>query len=345
MKKILITGGAGFVGRHFCRFFLERGDEVHCVDSIEPLTGGLDASAGWPLFEPRDYANFHFYKEDCRIFFVRAADTWFDYVLHLAALVGGREMIEHNPLAVAEDLSIDSAYWQWAKKAQPGKTICFSSSAAYPIKYQRAEGYRLLTEDLIEFDTEIGMPDLSYGWAKLTHEYLARLAYQKHGLKSVAYRPFSGYGEDQDKAYPFPSICRRVLAHLGAPQIQVWGTGDQMRDFIHIDDCVRGVIATMDQVDDARAINLSTGLYTSFKQFARLTANLLGFEPEVCGLSTKPEGVFARGGDTALQTKLGFQHQIDFQTGIQRALTYFTCQSQDTWSSAGAGAPGWKLAA
>ncbi len=54
----------------------------------------------------------------------------------------------------------------------------------------------LLRENMIGFDEDIGMPDMSYGWAKLTCEYLARLAYEKHGLKSVCYRPFSGYGED-----------------------------------------------------------------------------------------------------------------------------------------------------
>src|SRR5436305_13875476 len=154
MKKILITGGAGFVGRHFCRSFLEQGDAVHCVDSIVPLTGGIDPDAGWPLFNPRDYINFHFYKEDCRAWFKRVSDTDFDYVFHLAAMVGGREMIENNPLAVAEDLSIDSAYWQWAVKARPAKTLCFSSSAAYPIKFQRPSGYQLLSEDMIEFGSD-----------------------------------------------------------------------------------------------------------------------------------------------------------------------------------------------
>ena len=97
-----------------------------------------------------------------------------------------------------------------------------------------------------------------------------------------------------------------------------------MRDFIHIDDCVRGVIQTMDQVENGSAINLSTGVYTSFKQFAAAAANLIGFDPEVTGLSTKPEGVFARGGDTTLQRRLGFEAQIDFRTGIQRALNYYS---------------------
>lgn len=323
MHKILITGGAGFVGRHFTRRLLMQGHEVHVVDNIAQFTGGIDPAQGWPLFEPRDFRNFRFYRQDCRDFFLKAVDTDFDYAFHLAAMVGGRLMIEHNPLVVADDLSIDAAYWQWARQAKPKKTVCFSSSAAYPIKLQRQQGYRLLSEDMISFEDDLGMPDLSYGWAKLTCEYLARLAHQKHGLKSVSYRPFSGYGEDQDETYPFPSICQRVLANFGAEVIKVWGRGTQMRDFIHIEDCVDGVLATMDKVDDGDAINLSTGVLTSFIEFTALAARLCGFSPRVEGTSDKPEGVFARGGDTRKQRALGFVHKIEFADGIRRALDYF----------------------
>lgn len=322
MKKILITGGAGFVGRRFCKRFLDAGDEVHCVDPIAADTGGVDPGTGWPLYNPLDYPAFRFYSEDCRAWFRSHDESDFDYVLHLAAMVGGRAMIENRPLAVADDLAIDAEYWQWAERTRPAKTLCFSSSAAYPIKHQKENGYRLLTEDMIAFDEDIGMPDMSYGWAKLTCEYLARLAHEKHGLKSVCYRPFSGYGEDQDDTYPFPSIIRRALAHEGAPVLTVWGTGDQMRDFIHIEDCVDGVLATMDQIDDGDALNLSTGIYTSFRQFALMTAKAIGYSPEVVGMSGTPAGVFARGGDTAKQASMGFSPAISFGAGIQRALEW-----------------------
>jgi GDP-L-fucose synthase len=321
-----LTGGAGFVGRHFVKRFLELGDEVHCVDPIVPFTGGIDPKKGWPLYDPFSFDRFHFYRQDCREYFAERKDDDFDLCLHLAAIVGGRQMIENNPLAVADDLSIDAAYWQWAKTARPKKTICFSSSAAYPIKYQQKDNFQLLSEDLIRFDGDIGIPDMVYGWSKLTCEYIARLAYQKHGLKSVCYRPFSGFGEDQDDSYPFPSICKRVLQNRGAPVLNVWGSGDQMRDFIHIEDCVDGVLQTMHQIDDGDAINLSTGIYTSFKEFAAVTAEMCGYYPEIKGMTDQPTGVFARGGDTSKQKQLGFQYKIDFKTGIKRALEYFSRQ-------------------
>jgi len=320
MRKILITGAAGFVGRHFTKRFLDAGDDVYAVDNVVEYTGGIDPSDGWPLFDPRDYSNFRWFKEDCREFFRRVLDDDFDYCLHLAAMVGGRMMIENKPLVVADDLAIDAAYWQWATQTMPAKTICFSSSAVYPIKYQREGDYQLLCEEMVGFGDDVGMPDMSYGWAKLTHEYLAHLAYEKHGLKSVVYRPFSGYGEDQDDSYPFPSICKRAIANKGASILNVWGTGDQMRDFIHIEDCVDGVLSTMDKVEDGDALNLSTGIYTSFKEFARMTAEICGYSPEVKGLSDKPAGVFARGGDTSKQEKYGFKSTIDFASGIELAI-------------------------
>ena len=323
MAKCLVTGGAGFVGRHLVHRLLERGDEVHCVDSVAEFTGGRMPKS-WPLYSPEDYKGFHFYHQDCRQWFREHDENDFDYAFHLAAMVGGRLMIENNPLAVAEDLSIDSEYWAWANRCTPGRTACFSSSAAYPIKFQRPEGYLLLKEDMITFGDDIGMPDMSYGWAKLTVEYLARLAFEKHGLKSCCYRPFSGYGEDQDDNYPFPSICKRVLANQGASELTVWGSGRQMRDFIHIEDCITGVLHTVDQVDNGAAVNLSTGIYTDFITFASMAAAHCGYHPEVRGTSAKPEGVFARGGDTTLQRELGFEAETSFQTGISRALDAFS---------------------
>ena len=112
------------------------------------------------------------------------------------------------------------------------------------------------------------------------------------------------------------------MANVGQPVLTVWGTGDQMRDFIHIEDCVDGVLQTMDKIDDADALNLSTGIYTSFKQFARIAAEECGYQPEVRGLSDKPAGVFARGGDTSKQNHFGFQHRVSFRDGIREALKY-----------------------
>lgn len=323
MKRILVTGGCGFVGRNLIRELIkDSSNQVICVDSMEPLTGCVNPRQ-WTEVMPYDFKNFEFYEIDCRNFF--ASDrSYFDEIYHLAAMVGGRMMIEHNPLAVGEDLSIDSLMFSWSIKSKVKKIINFSSSAAYPVNLQNHSSYRLLNEKDINFESHnIGLPDLSYGWAKLTCEYLGRLAFQKHGIESVVYRPFSGYGPTQDDTYPFPSILKRALklSKEVRDEFVVWGSGDQMRDFIHIDDCIIGVLKTKDKISDGSAINLSTGILTSFKEFARLTLEEVGQSKlPIRGSSAKPEGVFARGGDTALQKKLGFSPSIDFSSGIKRAL-------------------------
>ena len=322
-KKILITGAAGFVGRRLTKFMLEKGYEVEAVDNIAPLTGGVDPNQGWPLYNPKDYKNFTFHKIDCRDWFIKNLDKKFDYVFHLAAMVGGREIIENNPLIVAEDLSIDSHFWQWCSKSKPEKVVSFSSSACYPIELQRYDNNRLLKEEDISFEKNIGMPDMTYGWAKLTCEYLGQIAFKKYGIKSICYRPFSGYGEDQDLNYPFPSICKRILENKNSELINVWGSGNQSRDFIYIDDCIEGVFKTMDRINDGSAVNLSTGKLTSFIDFAKKTCNIVGFNPKIEGTESKTEGVFARGGDTTKQNNLGFQYSTELDVGIKKALIFF----------------------
>lgn len=324
MSRMLVTGGAGFVGRHFTHELLERGHDVVVVDSVVEGTGGKRVEDGWPLFEPRDYAGFTWEHQDCREYFRQHPSEHFDYVFHLAAVVGGRLTIERNPLAVALDLAIDSEMWLWARDARPGKVVSFSSSAAYPVHLQAStQDTILLREDMIALDDgQIGAPDLSYGWAKLTCEYLGRLAWDRHGLDSAVYRPFSGYGKDQDLTYPFPSICKRALDERGAETFMVWGSGKQSRDFIHIDDCVRGVLMTMDALTGGDALNLSTGRLTTFLEFAGIATGLCGYQPRIHGNTDMPEGVASRGGDTAKQRSLGFVAEIPLEQGIAECLEY-----------------------
>ncbi len=318
--RILVTGGCGFVGRHLIGALLERGDEVVCVDPIVPLTGGL-LPDNWPFFNPGDYKGFTFIQKDCREFFAEDS-SYFDIAHHLAAMVGGRLMIDHEPLAVAEDLAIDAMFWRWTQKVRPGKCVYYSSSAAYPVQLQKSEGYRLLTEGDIVFGGDIGMPDMTYGWAKLTGEYLGQLAFAKFGIKCCSYRPFSGYGEDQDLTYPFPAIAKRVIDYVGPGDFVVWGSGRQMRDFVHIDDCVSCILKTEPQVEDGSAINISSSIYTSFIDLATMMLNLEGKAAKVIGMSDRPEGVFARGGAREFQDKLGFAPVIPLIDGAKRMLDF-----------------------
>ncbi len=330
MKRVLITGGAGFVGRHFIKRFLNERWDLVCVDNLHPSSGAKDPKEGWHQFNPFDFKNFKFVKEDCRTYFQRESKTSFDLVLHLAAIVGGRLMIENHALAVAEDLEIDASFWRWALQSKPSKIICFSSSAAYPVHLQTRKLEKLLKESHIDFTKSLGLPDLSYGWAKLTCEYLAKLAFERYGLKSVIYRPFSGYGEDQDLSYPFPSLCQRVFSTLTSANktVELWGSGEQSRDFIHIDDCVEAVMKTMDKIDNADALNLCTGVKTTFNSFVHELASCLNVQVQTKTLLDKPEGVFSRIGDPSKLKTYGYTYKTSLRNGFEYMIANLSAQQR-----------------
>lgn len=327
--KALITGGAGFVGRHVVKRFLQLGHEVTIVDNFYPGSGCKELNE-WPEhLRPESGEKVKLIREDCRNFFrqYNQQSKEFDLVVHLAAVVGGRLTIENDPLAVGIDLSIDAEFFYWLSKIKykPHRIYYFSSSAIYPIAYQTLECHKLLKEEMVLFDGGfIGQPDLTYGWSKLTGEYLAQITHKKYGHHVTCFRPFSGYGEDQDISYPFPSILNRAI-NKENPFI-VWGSGRQMRDFIYIEDCIDGMLCIGEKVGDGSGINLSTAKPTSFYEFARIAFEIVNNSTEelvIKNTAEKPEGVFGRYGSTEKQNQLGFYYKYELSDGIKQCLKYW----------------------
>lgn len=284
--KILITGHKGFVGAYFMRKYAEH-------DIV-----GIDLKDG----------------NDCRVFFKNNPDTYFDLVIHLAAIVGGRMTIEGNPLAVADDLSIDSEFIQWCLKTRPGRVVYFSSSAAYPIKLQKLEDqYKLKETDINLLDCST--PDMTYGWAKLTGEFCLQYL-EAAGIKVNIFRPFSGYGTDQDLSYPFPSYIKRAKERMDP--FEVWGDGKQVRDFIHMQDIVDAVDEAIKQ-DIKGAINLGSGIATSFNELQKLVCELVGYNPKVNHIMTAPVGVMYRCCNPSKMLSF-YKPKISLEEGITRAL-------------------------
>jgi len=321
MKTALVTGACGFVGRHMVKRLVDDGWSVTGIDNmisssaLYPGVGGDFWRGGkWPVHLK---CNFKFEEIDAQTFFARSPEFQkFDLVVHLAAVVGGRVMIDEAPLAVAEDLVIDAMMFNWATKAKPGKIIYASSSAAYPTCLQTSD--ELMQKRLEETDINIGSdwignPDMSYGWSKLTGEFLAKLAHEKYGLNVACFRPFSGYGEDQHETYPFPAIMQRVINRENP--LTVWS--DTVRDFIHIDDCINGMLQMSEHINDGSAVNLGTGVATSFSTLARKMADSAGYNPQIEILQDKPTGVFYRVANVTKSTSLGFKPKKSLEEGIK----------------------------
>ncbi len=291
--RALITGNCGFVGRHFTKRLLVAGYDVLGIDN---LVAGVNPNVWLPDWTSR--SDFWWSNQDVRKYFREETGSKFDLIIHCAAIVGGRLNIDGDPLSVMTNLSIDSEFFSWAVRAKnKPKIVYFSSSAVYPLELQSRVNHVALGEHFVvpAHQLRIGMPDQTYGFSKLAGEVMAHYAVKNYGADVIVYRPFGGYGEDQSLDYPFPSIIKRIVD--GENPVTVWGSGDQQRDFIHIEDIVDAVLVTMDKLKPGDALNLGTGMGQSFKQLVNIACGVLNRNVKIVNDPDKPEGVFARVAD------------------------------------------------
>jgi nucleoside-diphosphate-sugar epimerase len=240
----------------------------------------------------------------------------FTDVFHFAAIVGGRAVIDGDPMMVALDLSIDAEFFYWITRQKPERVLYPSSSAAYPVNLQ-TESYSIaLKESDIDF-SNMGQPDMTYGWSKLTGEYLAKIASEYYGVHITCIRPFSGYGEDQDLTYPIPAIALRVAKR--EDPMTVWGSGKQGRDFVHIDDVLDCIFVAMEKISDGTAINIGMGKLTSFLEIIKVLTKIAGYDPVIKPLLDKPVGVYSRYCDMSfVNNTLGWKANISVENGMRR---------------------------
>ncbi len=338
MQKLhLVSGGCGFVGRNMVkRLYTKTEDRILFVDDLtvgmHPETW-LDAPAGKKVG-----SNGQFFGEGDRLLFIQddirnvlrplhegmqwLSETYgleaegFNDVFHFAAIVGGRAKIDGDPMMVALDLSIDAEFFYWVCRHKPERVLYPSSSAAYPVDLQTESDAIALSESDISLDN-IGKPDMTYGWSKLTGEYLAQIAAEYYGVSITCIRPFSGYGEDQDLTYPIPAIAARAAGK--EDPFEVWGSGHQGRDFVHIDDVLDCVEVAMDNIHDGTAINIGMGRLTTFREIISIFTKFAGYEPEIKPLLDKPVGVYSRYCNMDfVKEKLGWEAKISLEEGLRR---------------------------
>jgi nucleoside-diphosphate-sugar epimerase len=307
--RALVTGSAGFIGRHMVRELRARG---YTVTGKDPVTSGWHIGNCLNLFNGISHV--------------------YDLVVHCAYHVGGRSAIDGVNLNFAKNLQLDAALFEWAIRTQQRRVLYFSSSAAYPVGFQSDYRPRKLYEDLIalneqdpkflDYDWPVSLtPDANYGWAKLTGERLAADA-RKNGLAVTVVRPFSGYGEDQSEDYPFPSIVRRA----SAGDLTVWGPRGQTRDWVHVSDVVAGALAVCESGTED-PVNLCTGVPTEMGQLAQTVygrANGLEWhDKQVTYDESRPTGVFYRVGDPTRMLQ-HYTPKVSLEEGIARALRAYS---------------------
>lgn len=296
MKTALVTGSSGFVGRHMAAELMNRGWDVIGVDKLD--------AAGRPV------------DRDALRIFRTDSGRRYDLVVHCAALAPHRAAIDGEPMNLAYNLQLDSAMFDWAVRTSQKRVLYLSSSAVYPVDFQDGSEATEWKLHEVHTDSRLGiMPDAGYGWTKLTGEKMAAAA-AAAGLAVHVVRPFSGYGEDQGEAWPFGAFVARALRR--EDPFTIWGTGQQVRDWIHIDDVVGGALAVVD-ADVRDPVNLCTGRGVSMTELAGMIAAEAGCQPQFAYNTEAPTGVAYRVGDPDRFHDI-YVPTVTLEEGVARAV-------------------------
>src|SRR5215470_8658887 len=247
-RRVLVTGGASFIGSNLVANLVKRGARVRVVDD---LSSGRTAN----IKEYVDGEDIEFIEADLRQSGVaeRVVDGM-SVVFHLAADHGGRGYVDLHQAACATNLMLDGVVFRCCHLTGVEKVVYASSGCVYPNHLQTDPNRILyLNEDMV------GPPydaDNMYGWAKLMAEMTLRAYHRDWGLKSASCRYFTVYGPRGVENHAVIAMIAR--AYAGQDPFAVWGTGEQIRNWTYIDDIVHGTILAAEKIDDGTAVNLGT---------------------------------------------------------------------------------------
>jgi UDP-glucose 4-epimerase len=313
-RPTLVTGGASFIGSHLVEGLIERGAMVRVVDDLS--SGQLENIKGHV-----DAGRVEFLRGDLKENgLARKAVDGMSVVFHLAADHGGRGYVELHQSACALNMMLDQLVFDAAAKARVDKVVFASSGCVYPNGLQTDPSQTVyLTEDVV------GPPydaDNMYGWAKLMGEMTLRAYCKDSGLKAASCRYFTVYGNRGHENHAvIAMIARAFLKH---DPFDVWGNGEQIRNWTHVSDIVAGTIRAAETVADGTAINLGTTERTRVIDAVHEVLRYTGHKAKIRFLLDKPVGPMNRVADNSLGKRLlGWEPQVKFIDGLHRTIDWY----------------------
>lgn len=259
-----------------------------------------------------------------------------EYVFHLAALHGGRGYIDSHPADCCTNMSLDQIVFEEAKKAGVDG-ICFASSACvYPSYLQSKNNpeYLLKEDDASPFVRDKAFADLEYGWAKLMGEMALYAYHKEYGMNCSICRIFTAYGERENETHAVIALISK--AFIGMDPYEIWGSGEQDRNFTYVGDIVNGLILAAENIKDATPVNLGTSEHIKIKTVAEMIFEYMKFKPTSIFFDrSKPEGVFSRAADLSrAKNLLGWSPKVSFEEGLKRTIDwYITDRSKEEVAS------------
>jgi UDP-glucuronate 4-epimerase len=313
VKRVLVTGGAGFIGSHLVKALLDRGDEVSIVDNFDPFyperlkRRGVDPRAR--LFEAdiRD-------GEAMPLAFSAAKP---EVVVHLAALAGVRPSLERPAAYMDVNVRGTACLLEAARAAGTRRFVLGSSSSVYGAH----------AEAPFRETARIDSPESPYAASKVASEVLARTFHNLYGIEVAALRFFTVYGPRQRPDLAIHKFSRRMLA--GKP-LPFFGDGSTRRDYTWVDDIVAGVLAACEVPMKFDILNLGGARTTSLAELVTLLEGALGVKAILDRQPAQPGDVPLTSADVTHSGQvLGYAPRTPIQAGIRKFAEWVRGEGRD----------------
>ena len=300
-RRVLVTGGSGFLGRVVVRRLQESGAEV-----TAPRQADFD------LTEPA--------QADAAV-----ASTRPDQVIHLAARVGGIGYNRAEPATLyTANLLMGTYVIEAARRHAVDKTVLVGTVCSYP---------KITPVPFAEHSLWDGYPEETnapYGIAKKAHLVHAQVNAAQYGQRFAYLIPTNLYGPG-DKFHPsvshvIPALVKKCVdaVEQGVGKVEVWGTGRASREYLYVDDAAEGILLAAEHAEGTEPINLGTDHEITIRETAERIASLVGFEGDLVWDPTQPDGQPRRRVDPSrAEARLGWRAQMPFDEGLRRTIDWY----------------------
>ena len=309
-KKVLVTGGSGFIGSHVSELLVKKGAKVSILDHIKKQN--IKAIAHQVELIDGDIDNLQTDIKSCQ-------DK--DIVINMAARVGGIEYNRtHQGSILRENLLIACNMFEAARLTNVERFTEVSSACVYP------RDAKIPTPEEEGFRDEPEPTNGGYGWGKRMGELLSKYYQEQYKMKIGIVRPYNCYGPrdhfDPKISHVIPALIQRV--YDGEDPLVIWGSGNQTRAFLYVEDLAEGIVLAAEKHNVANPINLGTDEEISIKDLINIILRLSNQKRKIIFDNTKPDGSPRRKSDNRKAKKLiGFQVKTKIEKGLKKTIDWY----------------------